>query len=844
MGKRSFFGLEPDQLDQLLSLGTEAGDGANAAEPAPGPPDESNAPEALAEVLSVPTLDAPFEYVGSCVGPYRLVRVLGEGGMGTVYLADQTAPIRRRVALKVIKPGMDSKRVVARFEAERQALALLDHPNIAHVYDAGTTGGGRLYFVMEYVKGLPITEYCDRHTLDIEARLRLFQQVCHGVQHAHQKGIIHRDIKPSNIVVTTEGDEAIPKIIDFGVAKAISQPLTERTLVTEDNHLLGTPEYMSPEQADMANEDVDTRSDIYSLGVLLYVLLAGILPYDSETFRQGGIEHIRRTIRETDPKTPSTRLTKLGQEARKLAESRRTELAALAKCLHRELEWIPLKAMRKDRAERYRSASELADDIENYLKGEPLIAGPPGTGYKLNKFIRRNRVLVGGIAAVLVVLVAGVVVSTVFAFGQARARAEAQAVADFFQSGIEGLTLPGQVEGTEVSLQDLLTVWSKKLEGRFDDKPLIEASIRDTLGWAYRYIYELKAADLHLELALQIRRQQLGAGHPQTLSCADRLAWLRWDQGRYQEAAELLEQALSVSRRALGDDDRVMLSLNNALGCVYGMLGRDEEAEQVYVNGLRTARQAWGDKAAITRSMTANLGGIYRAQGRYREAEDQYLRWFELSEGEADEETGALVWKGFLGAVYLDQGQYQKAKQLYLEILPIQRRKIGSEHWHTLRSASWLAQVHIHLGEYPEADALLKEVLATRERRLDEDHPTTLGTINALGVLRREQGQDTEAESLFHQALAGRQRRLGPDHPACFESMHELAVLYMQQARWGDAEPLLLEAFHGREVKLGPEHPHTIESLKQLVSLYESWPQPDEAVKWRAKLPPKEIIEE
>ncbi len=842
MGKEDIHQLDLDQLARLFSLATDADNESDVRKPEPAGP--SKAPEQGEALLSAHTLDTPVEHVGSWVGPYRLVSVLGEGGMGIVYLADQMAPIRRRVALKVIKPGMDSKRVIARFEAERQALALLDHPNIAHVYDAGTTEAGRLYFVMEHVKGLPITEYCDRHTLDIEARLRLFQQVCHGIQHAHQKGIIHRDIKPSNIVVTAEGDEAIPKIIDFGVAKATAAPLTERTLCTEDSHLLGTPEYMSPEQANMGTEDIDTRSDIYSLGVLLYVLLTGILPYDSTTFRQAGVEHIRRIIREMDPKTPSTRLTKLGPEAEILAENRCTEPAALTKRLHRELEWIPLRAMRKDRTERYRSASELADDIENYLKGEPLIAGPPGTAYRLKKFVRRNRVLVGGIAAVLLVLVLGVVVSAIFAFGQVRARAEAQAIADFFQNGIEGLTLPGQVEGAEVSLHDLLTEWSERLEDHFDKKPLVEASIRSTLGWAYRYISEATEAEPHLEQALRIHQEQLGPGHPQTLRSVDHLAWLRWDQGRYQEAAELLEQALSVSRRALGDGDHVTLSLTNALGCVYGMLGRHEEAEQVYVNGLRTARQVCGDKAAITRSMTANLGGIYRAQGRYREAEDQYLRWFELSEGETNEETGALVWKGFLGAVYMDQGQHQKAKQLYLDILPIQRRKIGSEHWHTLRSANWLAQVHICLGEYPEADALLKEVRGSRERRLDEDHPAMLATINDLGVLRREQGQYTDAESLFRQALDGRRRKLGQYHPACFASMHELALLYIAQEDYGEAEQLLLDAFHGREAKLGPAHPHTIESLKRLVTLYESWPQPDEAAKWRTKLPPTGTVDE
>jgi serine/threonine protein kinase len=312
---------------------------------------------------------------------------LGEGGMGVVYLGEQKQPIKRQVALKVIKPGMDSKRVIARFEAERQALALLDHPNIAHIYEAGTTDSGRPYFAMEYVEGLPITEHCDRHRLTIEDRLHLFLQVCHAIHHAHQKGIIHRDIKPSNILVSIQDDQVVPKIIDFGVAKAISQSLTDKILLTEQGQLFGTPEYMSPEQADMANQDIDTRSDIYSLGVLLYVLLTGVLPFESETLREGGIDHIRKVISEANPVTPSTRLTKLGKEAKKIAKSRQTKLETLARRLHRELEWIPLQAMRKDRDRRYQSASELADDIENYLRGDPLVGGPESRTYWAMKMI-------------------------------------------------------------------------------------------------------------------------------------------------------------------------------------------------------------------------------------------------------------------------------------------------------------------------------------------------------------------------------------------------------------------------------------------------------------------------
>jgi WD40 repeat protein/serine/threonine protein kinase len=419
MSKKSVFDLDPEQLNQLLSIGKK--------DAGPVPEEQSSSSSVESKANPTASLNVFMEKSGDKIGRYKLLNVLGEGGMGIVYLAEQERPIKRRVALKVIKPGMDSKRVVARFEAERQALALLDHPNIAHVHDAGTTEAGRPYFVMEYVKGLPITEYCDQHKLTIEDRLNLFRQVCLAVNHAHQKGIIHRDIKPSNILVSTQDDQAVPKIIDFGVAKALSMPLTDRTLATEDNQLLGTPEYMSPEQADMASEDIDTRSDVYSLGVLLYILLTGVLPFDPGTLRTGGIEHIRKVIRETDPKTPSTRLTKLGEEGKMVAEKRRTEVAVLAKCLHRELEWIPLKAMRKERAERYRSASELADDIENYLKGEPLIAGPLTTGYRLQKFVQRNKGIFVAVITVAAALVIGLTVSAISLVFEQQARRQAQA---------------------------------------------------------------------------------------------------------------------------------------------------------------------------------------------------------------------------------------------------------------------------------------------------------------------------------------------------------------------------------------------------------------------------------
>ena len=366
---------------------------------------------------------APVEGPGTKIGNYELIELIGEGGMGLVYQAQQQEP-KRKVALKIVKLGMDTKQVVARFEAERQTLALLAHPNIAHVFDAGTTETGRPYFVMEYVEGKSITKYCDEHSLSIEQRLELFQQVCEGVHHAHQKGIIHRDLKPSNILVSIHGNRAVPKIIDFGIAKAVTPPLTENTSFTEHGQLLGTPEYMSPEQAEMATEDVDTRSDIYSLGVLLYELLAGATPFDTERMRKGGIDHIQQVICSEEPRTPSARLTSLGDKGEAIAEKRRTQIITLTRRLHRELEWIPMKAMRKDRSRRYRSASELSDDIQNYLTGAPLLAGPESNVYRARKFVHKHAGFVASAALVAVVIVLGLITSTAFSFKAEKARGQ------------------------------------------------------------------------------------------------------------------------------------------------------------------------------------------------------------------------------------------------------------------------------------------------------------------------------------------------------------------------------------------------------------------------------------
>jgi serine/threonine protein kinase/tetratricopeptide (TPR) repeat protein len=744
------------------------------------------------------------ELVGSQIGQYKLLSVVSEGGMGIVYLAEQAKPIRRRVALKVIKPGMDSKRVIARFEAERQALALMDHPNIAQVHDAGTTETGRPYFAMEHVKGVPITEHCDRHKLTIEERLKLFLQVCEAVQHAHQKGIIHRDIKPTNIMVSIEVNKSVPKIIDFGVAKALSQPLTERTLVTEQGLMLGTPEYMSPEQAEMTGEDIDTRSDIYSLGVLLYELLTGVLPFESEALRKGGVNHVRKMICEEEPKTPSTRLSLLSHEkTTEMAKNRRSEPGVLQRRLRGDLDWITLKAMEKDRTRRYASVGEFSTDIIRHLNNEPVVAGPPSTLYRAKKFMRRNCALVAGIVAVMVVFIAGVVVSTLFAFGQARARAEAEAVSDFLlYSVIDSLSL-WRTRGRGVTIRSVLDAASQSLEGELTDRPLVEASIRRELGCAYIFLGSYEEAERHFQRVFEIYRAEVGTEHQETLISMWHVGWVYWWQGRLDEAEQMLTKALQGMEVVLNEDNENRLYCMAVLAWVYNGQGRFNEAEHLFAKGRGTVRRVLSEEHEYSPTFMNGLAFAYQMQGRYDEAEQLFKEALKLSRrvrGEQDMETLGLM--NNLGNLYHDQGRYDEAEQLLVKALDGQRHVFG------------------------------------------EQHLMTFQTMNSLAVLYHSQGQHEQAKELLTKSLKVSSRTLGDEHPVTLESKNDLAMLYKEQARYEEAEPLLVEAVEGRRLKLGDTHPHTLESWKNLIELYEAWGKPEKAEEWRTRLLQTEAIKE
>ena len=757
---------------------------------------------------------------------YKLLEELGSGGMGVVYKAEQIKPVKRNVALKIIKLGMDTKQVVARFETERQALAVMDHPNIAKVFDGGTTETGRPYFVMEIVRGLPITEYCDKHKLTTRERLELLTHVCQAIQHAHQKGVIHRDLKPSNILVMVQEDKPVPKIIDFGIAKAIEHRLTERTLFTEQGQLIGTPEYMSPEQAEMSGLDVDTRTDIYSLGVILYELLVGVLPFDPETLRSASFGEIQRIIREKEPPKASTRLSTLGDTQTSIAEHRKADPSSLRKELKGDLDWITMRAMAKDRTQRYASASELEADIERYIRHEPVVAGPPSTIYRIRKYIKRHKVGVAAAALVILAILIGITGTSIGLFkavrAEKRARMEAetaQQVSDFLVELFK-VSDPSEARGNTVTAREILDKGADKIDRELKDEPLVRARLMNTMGEVYHSLGLYNDAQALLEKGLAIREQSLDPVDPAVAESLTALGNLFWRKGNYERSRSLHERALEIRKEVFGPEHHTVASSLNNLANLLSDSGDYEGAKPLYERAVEIWEKTSGSDDTDLAIALNGLGLLLYEMGDYDEARPLYERSLAIYEkilgAEHPDLTNPLM---NLGMLLRAIGEYEKARSHYERSLAIEEKTFGPEHPHIATTLSNLAILHATTANFEAARPLFERVLAINEKALGPEHPKVGSDVTNLGIINAQMGDFKTARPLLERGLAIKEKALGPNHPRVANDINNLASLLRDMGDSEAALPLVERALAIREKTLGPEHPSVASSLNALADV-------------------------
>jgi len=803
------------------------------------------------------TVDQPSasERLGGMIGPYKLLQQIGEGGMGTVFMAEQARPVQRMVALKVIKAGLDSHQVVARFEAERQALAMMDHFNIARVLDAGTTDGGRPYFVMELVRGLPITKYCDDHHLTPRERLELFVPVCQAIQHAHQKGVIHRDIKPSNVMVTLYDGRPVPKVIDFGVAKAMEQKLTQRTLFTQYGAMVGTLEYMSPEQAETSALGVDTRSDIFSLGVLLYELLTGTTPLTRKRLKEAAYGEILRMIREEEPPRPSTRLLDSGEALASISANRHMEPAKLTNLMRGELDWIVMKTLEKDCNRRYETANGFAADVQRYLNDEPVHACPPSKGYRLRKFVRRNRVALATAALLIAMLILGTVVSTWQAFRaihaerdaiagwseefhqrqqveQQRNRAleaekvakasesEARSVLEFFQEKVLAAARPEGVKGglgIDASIRAAVDAAEPQIGPAFQDRPLVEASIRSVMGESYRYLSEPALAIRQHERSRHLRLVQLGPDHPDTLTSMANLALVYKDAGKLDLAVPLYELTLEKRKAILRLDHQDTLTSMNNLAMAYKVFGKLELALPLFERTLEKRKGTLGIDHEDTLLSMNNLANAYRDVDKLDLAVPLFKRTLEMrKEKLGPDHADTLTSMNDLATAYQLAHKFDQALALFKESLEKKKAKLGPNHASTLTGMNNLAYAYYVAGKLDQALPLWEKTLELQKAKFGPDHPNTLTFANNLANVYRAVGKLDQSQSLLQETLERVKAKFGPTHPNTLAVTTSLAQTYQAAGKHGKALPLFEETFEKQSARYGPEHFGTLTSRNNL----------------------------